>query len=413
MTRSRPALERLESRTTPAWAGPLPADVALLPAGEPGRFRVLDLYDGSDIGDLRPFADGFAGEVRSAAGDVTGDGTPDLVLAAGPGGGPRVVVFDGVTGAVTRDFFALEPRFRGGVYVAAGDVDRDGAADVIVGAGEGGGSRVRVFDGRTGGVLADFFAFEETFRGGVRVAAGDVDGDGDGPAEVVVGAGPGGGPRVSVFGSISAPPPGESSDGSPRPAPVASFLAYDPAFRGGVYVATAGAGKYAVSSDSSRYIGPAAKVVTGPGAGTASVAKVFDGAGREYFAHPKADAGDGDGLRVTGGTYGYLYETAGRVGFSSFGEEGGGWAIPPGASRVTGVIAAVDLAAGTVTIRTYRADVRVVPLRADTVVNGQSGRAALASVRVGDWAAAILGADGVTAEFSALPPSPAVAVPVA
>jgi hypothetical protein len=194
---------------------------------------------------------------------------------------------------------------------------------------------------------------------------------------------------------------------------VASFLAYDPAFRGGVYVATAGAGKYAVSSDGSQYIGPAAKVVTGTGAGASPVAKVFDGAGREYFAHPVGDASDGNGLRVTGGTYGYLYETAGRVGFNGYGEGGGGWAIPPGASRVTGVIAAVDLAAGTLTIRTYRADVRVVPLRADAVVNRQSGRAALASVRVGDWAEAILGADGVAAEISTLPPSPAVAVPVA
>ena len=93
-----------------------------------------------------------------------------------------------------------------------------------------------------------------------------------------------------VFGSITTPPLGEPSDRSPLPAQVASFLAYDSAFRGGVYVATAGAGKYAVSSDGSRYIGPAAKVVTGLGAGVAPVAKVFDGAGRLAGAHYGAPA---------------------------------------------------------------------------------------------------------------------------
>ena len=89
-------------------------------------------------------------------GDVTGDGEPDIVVGAGPGGGPHVRVFDGVTGAEVRSFFAYQcdpapaPCFPGGVFVAAADVTGDGRADIITGAGPGGGPHVRVFDGVSG-----------------------------------------------------------------------------------------------------------------------------------------------------------------------------------------------------------------------------------------------------------------------
>ncbi len=147
------------------------------------------------------FDEGYAGPVTAILADLTGDRTPDLVAAAGAGGGPRVRVWDGATGQLTWDFLAFEESFRGGVDVAVADVTGDGVPDLIVGAGAGGGPRVRVYDGATREVVADFFAFEESFRGGVDVAAGDL--DGDGRAEVIVGAGAGGGPRVRVYGTAT------------------------------------------------------------------------------------------------------------------------------------------------------------------------------------------------------------------
>jgi hypothetical protein len=162
-------------------------------AGGGPRVKAFDT-SGNLVFDAFAFDGAFSGGVRVAVGDVTGDGVEDVVAGAGPGGGPRVQVFDGVTGAVVRDFFAFEPTFANGVYVAAGDVTGDGRADVVVGAGSLGGPRVVVIDGATGQEVRSFFAYAEDFLGGVRVAVGDV--NGDGVADIVTTPGPGGGPQV-------------------------------------------------------------------------------------------------------------------------------------------------------------------------------------------------------------------------
>jgi len=68
------------------------------------------------------------------------------------------------------------------VYVAAGDVEGDGRAQIVVGAAAGGEPRVSVYS-RTGTLLSSFLAFEPSFASGVRVAVGDIDGDGKSPPQ--------------------------------------------------------------------------------------------------------------------------------------------------------------------------------------------------------------------------------------
>ena len=116
-----------------------------------------------------------------------------VVIGPGPGGTAPIQYIE-PTGTRTIDAF---PGFLGGVSMTLGDVNGDGVVDVIAGAGPGGGPHVRVFSGVDFAELASFFAYDPVFAGGVHVAAGDV--DGDGRADIITGAGPGGGPHVQVF----------------------------------------------------------------------------------------------------------------------------------------------------------------------------------------------------------------------
>jgi uncharacterized protein (TIGR03118 family) len=221
-------------------------------AGEGGgpHVKVFDEDDGHQRFSFMAFSPSFHGGVRVAVGDVNGDGTPDIVAAAGPTGGPHIKVFDGVDGHLLTQFMAFDPNFRGGVNVAVGDVNGDGNDDIIVGADQGGGPHVKVFSGADGSLLQSFMAFDTSFTGGVRVAAGDL--NFDGLIDVITGAGVNGGPHVKGF---------DAFDHSL----LQSFIAFSSAFRGGVFV---GAGD--INGDG------AAEIVVGSGAGMSSRVAIFN-----------------------------------------------------------------------------------------------------------------------------------------
>ncbi len=206
-----------------------------------------------------------------ATGDVNGDGAPDIITAPGVGADSLVRVFDGLTGELMTQIYAY-PGFNGGVFIAAGDFTGDGKADIVTGADVSGGSGVRVFDFSTGTFIFDFYAYPDFF-GGVRVAAGDV--TGDGIPDIVTGPGPSGGPLVRVFdGSVRQAnfAPGIVLDPN-RFGGTGNFFAYPQSFTDGIYVAAGDFGGALGSDGTAR-----ADIVVGTGsaAETGAFVRVFD-----------------------------------------------------------------------------------------------------------------------------------------
>ena len=205
----------------------------------PGVVTLVQILDGvtkAVLFQIQPFEDSFTGGVYVATGDINGDGVPDLVISPDEGGGPRIRVFNGKSFTQIADFFGIDDtEFRGGARAAIGDLNGDGLGDLLVAAGFGGGPRVAAFDSRSLGgtparLFADFFAFEPELRNGVYITSGDL--NGDGKADLIVGAGPGGGPRVLALSGQAL------ANESGRQSQLANFFAGDPENRGGVRVAT-------------------------------------------------------------------------------------------------------------------------------------------------------------------------------
>ena len=174
--------------------------------GGPTQVRIFDGKTQAEIFSVSPFEAGFLGGVYVSAGDLTGDGRAELIITPDEGGGPRVRIFDGSSFAPIADFFGIDdPNFRGGARTALADINGDGVVDLIVAAGFGGGPRLAFYDGTTvvgtngnpQRLFNDIFVFEQTLRNGVFITSGDFDGDGF--ADVAAGGGPGGGPRVLIL----------------------------------------------------------------------------------------------------------------------------------------------------------------------------------------------------------------------
>jgi hypothetical protein len=135
-----------------------------------------------------PVLDGkFKGGVSVATGDVDGDGVDEIVVGAGPGGGPTVMVYE-KDGRRVSNFMAYDANTKKGVSLAVGDMDGDLREEIWT-VPMMGQAHVRAFDGSGTPLFTTkgFFAFPDWMKGGASLAIGDV--QGDGVREVYVSAG--------------------------------------------------------------------------------------------------------------------------------------------------------------------------------------------------------------------------------
>ena len=152
---------------------------------------VLYTFNGRAAGD-------WFGWSVAGAGDVNKDGFSDLVVGAyradprtGVNAG-QATVFSGKDGSVIFLFNGLAAGDQFGIAVAGSDVNRDGHSDIIVGAynanpgGRSNAGQATVFSGKNGSLLYTFDGLAKDDEFGWSVAGVDVNRDGF--ADVIVGA---------------------------------------------------------------------------------------------------------------------------------------------------------------------------------------------------------------------------------
>ena len=160
-------------------------------------FVMIKNADGTVRAKFAPYSERYTLGINLGIGDLENDGRVEIVTGTEKGGGPQVRIFNHEGVLIHPGFFAYDKAFRGGVRVAIGDLNGDAVDEIIAGAGPGGGPHVRVFHKDGHALQPGFFAYDKAFRGGVSVAVGDV--NGDGMDEVITGPGKGGGPHVRIF----------------------------------------------------------------------------------------------------------------------------------------------------------------------------------------------------------------------
>jgi hypothetical protein len=158
---------------------------------------------------------------------MPGDGQTEYITGTGPGRESLVRIWSST--GIERARLDPFPGFRGGVYVATGDVDNDGNIELIVSTARGTVGQVKVYAFRGGGpqLLTSFEPFGSLYNGGVQIATGDV--TGDRAREIIVGRETGGS-TVKVFSYDKTV--GQAFE-------IRSFDAFDPSYTGGVTVAAA------------------------------------------------------------------------------------------------------------------------------------------------------------------------------
>jgi hypothetical protein len=189
--------------------------------------------DGTLIGQFFAYDEGFKSGLTATVGDVNADGRDEIIIGHRGGGGSNVRVY--TWNATTSKFDLVTwfgpfaSTFKGGVGVAAGDVNGDGRADIVTWPYMEGGPNVRVYSIGTdnkASLLSWYMPYASSFRGMLNVKMGDV--DGDTRADIVTAVASKGSPNVQIY---------KWSTTTSKFERVGWFMAYDASFKGGVEIA--------------------------------------------------------------------------------------------------------------------------------------------------------------------------------
>lgn len=183
----------------------------------------LEIYrdDGLLYMKEHPYTANYRGELRIAIGDLDKNGFKEVFVAPSDGYPAPIKVYARHGSQIKRDWYPFGEGYAGGYSIAVGELNDPFRNHLVIGGGVGSKPFVNVYDWKYT-KQRDWFAYEESFTGGVFVAAGDI--DGDDKDEIITGPGAGKGPLIKTFEYDSTP--------------VSSFTAYSTFLTEGIRVRT-------------------------------------------------------------------------------------------------------------------------------------------------------------------------------
>lgn len=135
--------------------------------------------------------------VSMTVGDINGDHVSEIIIGEGVKAVPQVYVYS-ADGKLLSRFLAYQEEFDGGVRVAAGDLDGDGLDEIITAPKASGGPHVRIFTGEGRPIFTPgFFVFDKEDRRGIFISTIDL--EGDGAREIITGSGGGRKHEVRIY----------------------------------------------------------------------------------------------------------------------------------------------------------------------------------------------------------------------
>jgi WD40 repeat protein len=196
------------------------ADFAFVRAGgATTTMRVIDGKTNQDLVSATPvYGEFFRGGAHVSATDFDGDGRDEIVVTPDASGGPRVRIFsiDADGNLATRaDYFAIDDTGnRGGLRTAGGDINGDGTNDLVLTHSGTDSARITAYDGKSfaegvsptrmiDNLAARLISGDEAsmaiarVAGTISISVGDLNADGF--ADITLGSAVGAGSMVTTF----------------------------------------------------------------------------------------------------------------------------------------------------------------------------------------------------------------------
>jgi len=243
--------------------------------GEVPKIFVLDGQGKLETSFLA-FPHSFRGGVNVAVADLNGNGQANIIATPESNGPGKVRIFS-AQGKLIREFMVDSKAWRGGLSVAAGDLDGKQNQEIVVGYSTPGQSPVVKIFTTKGKILSAFYAYEKNFRGGVKVAVTNLYGHYNrGQEQIIVAPGPGRNPQIRIYNN--------------RAILLKKFLAYKTNWQGGVNL-TAGD-----TNNNGR-----GEIILGAEPGADPHVRIFDGQGillESFYAWPAGSFSGGANVGI-------------------------------------------------------------------------------------------------------------------